>query len=567
MHIIFTGPGGRYAAAAISKRVDGKKSNSYNYLGTVLDKESGIYKSRERGIFTFNPKTNEYGVPSDEIIAKYSSKKFKRICVDFGDSYFLNEFLYKSGIISIIDKLECPNKDTLHVMILFYMLSNLANCDANIWYSGNIVRLIYPNAKLSSQRISEFLCLIGSIENRMMYQKNYIDYILKYYNNDKNILIDSTGLPNNIKFPFTCKNVHNGKVNNEVRLIFVVQKGTGIPLFYLAIPGNIVDVSTLERIFLYLESFGINIEECILDAGYFSDLNLSLFYDKENKKKIGFIIRIKSNDKNLKNMIEEELEKLEIKDNFIKYEDRYLFIKKREVKIGKDRKNIAWLYLGLDRMRMCDEYKKLVQRAKNKKLSNEDVFNAMQTEGLFGILSNQEIPCEEILPAYYQRQAAEQIFDFSKNYTKLLPLRTYSEETFQGHLLLSYISSCCVKLIQLRLKVANLYLGSRLSFMRNQKCIINKNSIITDIPQKEVNETYKAFNIEYPTNLQIINNKLKYTPSCEDIKSILPQCTKKNKDKKVKNQEKDSSKIKDDCSKSSDVQQKTDNNSEKKCNC
>lgn len=70
-------------------------------------------------------------------------------------------------------------------MILFYMLSNLANCDANIWYSGNIVRLIYPNAKLSSQRISEFLCLIGSIENRMMYQKNYIDYILNYYNNDK----------------------------------------------------------------------------------------------------------------------------------------------------------------------------------------------------------------------------------------------------------------------------------------------------------------------------------------------------------------------------------------------
>ena len=78
-------------------------------------------------------------------------------------------------------------------------------------------------------------------------------------------------------------------------------------------------------------------------------------------------------------------------------------------------------------------------------------------QGLFGIISNYNYACEEMLPAYYQQQAAEQIFDFSKNYTKLLPLRNYTEETFQGHLLLSYIASCAVKLMQLKLQVANLY--------------------------------------------------------------------------------------------------------------
>ena len=78
-------------------------------------------------------------------------------------------------------------------------------------------------------------------------------------------------------------------------------------------------------------------------------------------------------------------------------------------------------------------------------------------EGLFGILTNRNYSCEEILPAYYQRQTAEQILNCSKNYTKLLPIRTYTEETFQGHLLLSYIASCAVQLIQLKLQVANLF--------------------------------------------------------------------------------------------------------------
>ena len=68
--------------------------------------------------------------------------------VDFGDCYFLNEFLYKSGLMSIIDKIEYKNHDTLHTMILFYSLSSLANCDAIHWYSGNIVHLLYPNAKI-----------------------------------------------------------------------------------------------------------------------------------------------------------------------------------------------------------------------------------------------------------------------------------------------------------------------------------------------------------------------------------------------------------------------------------
>lgn len=515
MYIFYSGPNDCYASAGTSRRDGTSTSVDVLYLGKVLDKEAGIYKSRDRGIFTFDPDTATFGsVPEDYVppVSEDHRKKQRRVSVDFGDSFFMDTFLHASGMMQIVDSIEYGNRDTLHAMLLFYMLSGLANCDAIHWYEGNIACLLYPKANLTSQRISDFLASIGTPENQMAYQRAYINYVLDHYDKDKNILIDSSGLPNSIHFPLTARNVHNGKVSNEIRLIFVVQRSTGLPLYYRAVPGNIVDVSTLSRIFLHLDSMGIDVSSCIMDAGYNSGDNLDLFYDENHKCKIGFITRIGSGDKNFKELVRKELAHIERKENFVKYEDRYLFIIKRQVKVGSNKDNPAWMYLGLDCSRMSDEQHKLLKRAKRDALSTDEVYEAMQTEGVFGILSGEDYTCDEILPAYYQRQAAEQIFDFAKNYTKLLPLRTSNDKTFNGHLLLSYIASCLVKMIQLRLKEANLFFGSRLACLRNQKCTIYNSRIVTDPPQKEANDTYKAFGMKCPEEIPIVNNRLSYEP-------------------------------------------------------
>lgn len=512
---VFYDKTGRYASAGVSSRNGRQTSVDVTYLGRVLDKDAGIYKSRERGIFTFDPDSGEFGdVPEDYIPPTSTDhrKKSKPVSVDFGDAFFMDTYLHASGMMQIVDTIEYGNRDTLHAMLLFYMLSGLANCDAIHWYEGNIASLLYPNANLTSQRLSDFLASIGTAEKQMEFQKAYIQFVREHYNQDKNILIDSSGLPNSIHFPLTEKHVQHGKVSNEIRLIFVVQKSSGLPLYYRAVPGNIVDVSTLSRIFLHLDSMGIDVSSCIMDAGYHSGDNLDLFYDEDHKCKIGFITRIGSGDKNFKELIHKELPGIEAKENFVKYEDRYLFLIKRQVMVGSNKDNPAWMYLGLDCSRMSDEQHKLLKRAKRDCLSTDEVYTAMQNEGVFGILSGEDYTCEEILPTYYQRQAAEQIFDFAKNYTKLLPLRTSTNATFNGHLLLSYVATCVVKMIQLRLKETNLFFGSRLACLRNQKCTIYKNRIVTDEPQREANDTYKAFKMVCPDSIPIINGCLSHTP-------------------------------------------------------
>lgn len=534
MYIFYSGPNDSYASAGVSKRDGANTSVETTYLGRVLDKDAGIYKSRERGIFTFNPDTGEYGSPPEDYVppkAVDHRVKRKHISVDFGDAFFMDTYLHASGMMEIVDTIEYGNRDTLHAMLLFYMLSGMANCDAIHWFEGNIASLLYPNANLTSQRLSDFLTSIGSPENQMMFQKAYIQFVMEHYDQDKNILIDSSGLPNSIHFPLTEINVHNGKVSNEIRLIFVVQKSTGLPLYYRAVPGNIVDVSTLSRIFLHLDSMGIDVSSCIMDAGYNSGDNLDLFYDGNHKCKIGFITRIGSGDKTFKELVSKELSGIETKENFVKYEDRYLFIIKRPVMVGSNKNNPAWMYIGLDCSRMSDEQHKLLKRAKRDSLTTDEVFAAMQNEGVFGILSGEDYTIEEILPAYYQRQAAEQIFDFAKNYTKLLPLRIRTKDTFNGHLLLSYIATCVVKMIQLRLKEANLFFGSRLACLRNQKCTIYDHRIVTDEPQKEANETYKTFGIKCPDAIPIIDGTLSYNPP--DAGTIPKERKKRNKSTKA----------------------------------
>ena len=72
---------------------------------------------------------------------------------------------------------------------------------------------------------------------------------------------------------------------------------------------------------------------------------------------------------------------------------------------------------------MSGEQHKLLIRARKKAISIEEVYESLQTECFFGVLFGEDIDFEEILPAFYMRQSAEQIFDIAKNYTNLFPLR------------------------------------------------------------------------------------------------------------------------------------------------
>lgn len=489
-----------YGKICISKRVGNKTSKSYINLGRVIDKDNLIFKNRKQGVFKYNLTDNTYSAPDASLILpEPASCNKEKLIVDFGDSYILDSFIRNEGISDIIDSIEYGNSDTTFAMVQYYILCSMANCHALTWWEGNFARYLYPKANLVSQRISEFLATIGSEECYRNFFEAYIPFISGMTANGDNILIDSTGLPNSIHFPLTAISNHNGDINNEVRLIYVSQQETGYPIYMRYCPGNVIDVSTLVRTIYELKEAGVNTKFAILDAGYYDENSIRTLYEE----KVSFISRLKTNRKLYKKLVSENLGSIQEAENLVEYNGRYAYIKCVQCEIIEGHQ--AYAYVGLDISRKNTETQKLFKKAKAEKMSVEEVHEKMLSEGAFVLVSSRRIAKDKILPNYYTRQQIEQIFDIGKNYADMLPLRVQGEDTFRGHLLLTFIATVIIKRLQDKLKDSNYNPLSMFLAMRNQKCKVYDDKVITSEAFKKANDCYKLLGIKCPEQVPLIH--------------------------------------------------------------
>ena len=303
-----------YAKLYVSRRDGDDVLKDYTNLGRVLDKERGIYRNRVRGVFTYDLTTNTYGKSPTEFVPTVVSRK-ESLILDFGDVFFLDQFLRAKGLYTTINAIGYGNPDTLYAMISYYAVCSAANCHAQSWWEGSYARILYPKANLSSQRISDFLTAIGDEYSQREFFQKYFKMLDRSSSNTENVLIDSTGLPNSIRFPLTAISNHNGEISNEVRLIYVIQQNTGLPLYFRYCPGNVIDTMTLIRCLEELKAQGINVKFAILDAGYYTDENIRELFDS----KISFITRLKANLVIYKGLVKEHLSSLESKENLVEY--------------------------------------------------------------------------------------------------------------------------------------------------------------------------------------------------------------------------------------------------------
>ena len=63
MHMAYKGEEKQYAYAKESKREGSKVLTPTIYLGKVADRELGVFYKPERGFFTFDCETRQYGPP------------------------------------------------------------------------------------------------------------------------------------------------------------------------------------------------------------------------------------------------------------------------------------------------------------------------------------------------------------------------------------------------------------------------------------------------------------------------------------------------------------------------
>jgi transposase len=120
---------------------------------------------------------------------------------------------------------------------------------------------------------------------------------------------------------------------------------------------------------------------------------------------------------------------------------------------------------------------------------------------VFILVSSRRIAKEKILPTYYTRQQIEQVFDIGKNHAEMTPLRVQNEDTFRGHLLMTFIATVAIRKIQDRLRDTPYNITSLFNNMGNQKCKVYDHLVITQEAFKKANDCYKLFGVKCPVEI------------------------------------------------------------------
>jgi hypothetical protein len=433
--------GHEYASLLGGTRDGSKVSQEYHgNLGRVIDKDRGIFRSRECGTFRYTIEDGYCDLPQAYAEVPGAANT-ERLILDFGDSFFLSQYFEKQVFKDAFYRALPEMTDTLLSLVFYRILTDKkANCYADTWWQGNYASVLFPKAKLASQRVSEFLAEVGGEEVQRRFFQAYFR-LLYGSQGATGILIDSSGLPNASKMSVTQISNHNGDINLEARLIYVIDRKTGMPIYFRYCPGNIVDVTTLCTTLAELRQYSIAIDYAIVDAGYCSEDNILELYQNH----VRFLTRLAPNRKLFKEIAKEHLPNLTTSANALRYGNRLLYMKKVSIELYG---NEGFAYIGVDVDSRNQQMKRAAFAAIDDKLSSEDADARMSKLGVFIIISSDDIEIADILPLYYTRQQVEQVFDLCKNNADILPLRIQNEDTFRGHLMLTFLATVLLQQLQ-----------------------------------------------------------------------------------------------------------------------
>ena len=422
------------------------------YLGQVVDKEKGIIVKPGR-------------VRTEQ----------EKMILDFGDSYFLMKFMEKE----MTDIYNYLKKTGALSSVLYRILNKSAMRRAKTWQDGNIAGLLCPD-DLTSQRITEFLVNFGEERNIREFYRLYV------HSPESGISIDTTALPNQIDLDITQWGYSSDTVDEEIKLVLVMDRKNNRPLYFRYIPGGILDVSSLTTTDAEMKQLGINSTLTILDAGFFSEDNIISLCDDNT----GFLIRVPANRSFYHDLIESSQD-IENPDLSAVYGKRIMFIKTGRMKYGN---HDVYVHTVLDPERRGRELRRyLIKHRKD--------FNrfSVKRKGFMVLMSSMEIKKEDIIPLYYTRQFVEKAFSYSKDDLSLLPLRVHSDDALRGYLFLIFIS--LIVYMGIQKKIGSVEIS--LDILRNLKCKVFKKEIVVQEPTKEQKELFEKIGVIVPNTMEI----------------------------------------------------------------
>ena len=145
--------------------------------------------------------------------------------------------------------------------------------------------------------------------------------------------------------------------------------------------------------------------------------------------------------------------------------------------------------------------KHAIERAGDENLTGADIFDDLQKQGVFVLITTRKVATDKLLPLYYMRDQVEKIFEICKQGGKILPINVENEDTLRGHLMMTFIAAATLKMMADKLSNTSLTTETMFMNLHEQHAIVYDKEFITTEPVKKMNEAYKAFKVQCPATI------------------------------------------------------------------
>ncbi len=486
-------------------------------LGKVLwlseNRRSGIFLNPQRGLFSYDSDTGVFdAVSSDDPRLPQVVEETSTRHVVFGTTHLFLHFLKNFGYADLLQEIFPTKQD--YQRVICHLAHKFLKDGSHIHVDDFIERtlLSYYATDISTSSLgcdTRYFAMMGDEQVKIAFFRKLVQRKRKDDPDfGKCCLIDSTPLPNDIDDnPFNALSCHGiGESAEQIRLVLVVDKDSGIPVWYTLIPGNILDINTLNQVRAdVMEFLDLEIIEYTLDAGYCSKLLIREFFPEKSGDKQpdgDVIVRMPARKGYPFKKLYHSKKVLFGKGKYLFTNEKHTYFGLREEVEIFDRKVNAYIYV--DKENALAGFKKFL-------IEHEDEYNAMSLadkdyktveNGFFILLSTYILEPKELLIEYYARTDIEGIFKTAKNYLDLLPLSKWTDRTVRGKILSDMITIPIYLQARRQVNLVKKSMTSAIGAMESSMCLVSRQKKIqVEYPTKKVKELQTALKLSKENNI------------------------------------------------------------------
>lgn len=467
-------------------------------------------------------------------IVKKTSQRQIQTVKTFGSVYLLNELGIKSGLRKKLTKCFGEDGDLIFAQGVGKVLSQTALRNMHHVMDENYIpEMLNVSFDFSSQRISDFLAQLSKRQTEMF------SFFTQLAKGSDALIYDLTTMSSyskNLEFlEYGSQYKETGLPQFNVGLVYSLTNLN--PIYFKIFPGTINDVVTLKNLMAEIKTMGVNESLFILDRGFYSTGNI----EKMLTSKVDFIMPIPFNIALAKQLLSETNRNIEDPANGRIYNKQLYYIITKKVQIA-DRNITA--HIIYNEQRKTDEKRSLfakieeietkfngkiwdkkTQKTFNTTASKQQRFfkitikddtasfkrktkaitQAANRCGKMILLTSKDIPWNETLGHYRERDLIEKEFNQLKNELEALPTRVHKMDTLRGLMFIFFISLILRSTLMQKASKAKLLKRSSLEDLffnlgRLKAVLIGQEWRLSEISKKQ-RDILTALKIEIPTSL------------------------------------------------------------------